>query len=232
MKMAAIDAPGLSSASYTSVPHTPGRAGETFMTIRPAFRLQILAMVCATLAIATDARAQAYVAPLMGVNFSGDSGCPELTEIPQCENRQLNYGVAFGAIGNLVGLEQEIAYAHKFFGDAPGLESSVLTVMTSVIIGPNLKVVRPYVLFGVGLIKTDLDITPANLIGFGSSDFGWNTGGGLIILFGGHFGIRGDIRYFHTFGDIDSVVIEGTGVTFGGSKLNFGRAAGALVFHF
>jgi opacity protein-like surface antigen len=203
------------------------------MIDRSRFRLLLPAVLaCAWLAMATDARAQAYVSPLVGVNFGGDSGCLEISQIADCENRQWNYGVAFGAMGNMVGIEQEIAYAHHFFGDAPGLSSSVLTVMTSMVVGPDLRVVRPYVLFGLGLIKTDIDFSPSSLIGFGSSEFGWNIGGGLSIFFGRHFGIRGDVRYFHTFTSVDPIVIESTGEILGGSKLDFGRAAGALVFQF
>ena len=203
------------------------------MTHRVTFRLLTLVLAAgASAATATDAHAQAYVAPLFGVDFGGDSGCPELTEIPQCQDKQFNYGIAFGAMGGMVGIEQEIAYAHQFFGEAPGLSSSVLTVMSSVIVGPNLKVLRPYVLFGVGLIKTNIELTPSSLLTLGDNNFGWNTGAGLFIFFGSHFGIRGDIRYFHTFSNLDTVVIQESGVTFGGTKLNFGRAAGAVVFQF
>jgi hypothetical protein len=203
------------------------------MTHRVTCRLLTIALaVCASTVLATEARAQAYVAPLLGYDFGGDTGCPELSQIPDCQNKPLNYGVAFGAMGSLVGVEQEIAFAHEFFGEAPALSSSVLTVMSSLIIGPNLKVARPYVLFGMGLIKTHIELTPSSLLTLGDNHFGWNIGGGLMIFFGGHVGIRGDIRYFHTFSALDTVVIQESGVTFGGSKLDFGRVAGALVLQF
>jgi hypothetical protein len=48
-----------------------------------------------------------------------------------------------------------------------------------------------------------------------------------MIFFGDHVGIRGDIRYFHTFQDLEFLGFE-----LDGEKLDFGRAAAALVFKF
>jgi hypothetical protein len=48
-----------------------------------------------------------------------------------------------------------------------------------------------------------------------------------MIFFGDRLGIRGDIRHFHAFQDLDIL-----GVTVGDTKLDFGRASGALVFRF
>ena len=65
------------------------------------------------------------------------------------------------------------------------------------------------------------------LAGVFSSLFG--VGGGLIVFFGDHVGIRGDIRYFHSFQEFE---IPGPGFSIDGQKLDFGRAGGALVFKF
>jgi opacity protein-like surface antigen len=206
------------------------------MSYRPSRQtLTALLFVSASiLATATDARAQAYVAPLIGYDYGGDSGCPEISN---CEDKKVNYGVGFGAMGAMFGIEQEIAYAQNFFGEAPGLQSSVLTVMSSLMIGPNLKVARPYFLVGMGLIKTNIELTPASLIGSllgtDNNSFGWDVGGGVMIFFGPHIGIRGDIRHFHTFNDLDVLEeLEQYGISFGGKKLSFGRAAAALVIQF
>ena len=48
-----------------------------------------------------------------------------------------------------------------------------------------------------------------------NNDFGWNVGGGMFIFFGDHFGIRGDIRYFHAFS-----ALEILGVDLGSAKLD------------
>ena len=192
---------------------------------------RVLIAVCLLLLVTTTARAQGFVAPLIGYNFGGDSGCPEITN---CEDKRLNYGVAFGGLNNVFGVEQEIAFANDFFGEAPGVSSSVLTIMSNVLFAPNMKVARPYFVMGMGLIKTDIELTPVSLLSNDNNHFGWDIGGGLMIFFGGHIGIRGDVRFFHTFHDIEALEkLEEFGITFlGGTKLDFGRASAAVVFKF
>ena len=46
-----------------------------------------------------------------------------------------------------------------------------------------------------------------------------------------HVGIRGDIRYFHSFQILDLANLP-PGLQFGETKLNYGRASGAFVFKF
>jgi len=174
---------------------------------------------------AAEVRAQTFISPLLGYDFGGSSGCPEVTG---CEEKNLNLGVGFGRMGNVVGFEQEFAYAQNFFGEAPGYESSVLTVMSNFMIVPNLGPVRPFGVIGLGLIKSNVEFTPESLLDADHNHFGWNVGGGLIVFFGDHFGIRGDIRYFHSFQEFE---VAGFSL-FEGEKLDFGRAGGALVFKF
>jgi opacity protein-like surface antigen len=176
------------------------------------------------LASPSDGRAQGFISPFIGFNFGGDSGCPEITG---CEDKNLNLGVAFGAMGSIFGFEEEFGYAKDFLGTAPGFSSNVLTLMSNVMLVPKLGPVRPYVLAGVGLIKTHAELTSANLLTTDNNQFGWNVGGGLMGFFGEHVGLRGDIRYFHAFQDLSVL-----GVTLGNQKLDFGRASVGLVFKF
>src|SRR5688572_7117585 len=101
------------------------------------------------LSVAAPARAQGFIAPFAGYNFGGDAECPE---IDNCEDKRLNAGLAFGKMGAVFGFEQEFAYTKDFFGDAPGLDSSVLTIMSSLMVVPKIPIVRPYFVLGVGLI--------------------------------------------------------------------------------
>ena len=78
------------------------------------------------IAVPLSASAQGYVSPLIGYDFGGDSSCPEITN---CEDRHLNWGVSAGSLGSILGSELEFAYAKNFFGDIPGVSSSVLTLM-------------------------------------------------------------------------------------------------------
>ena len=173
-----------------------------------------------------ETAAQGFISPLFGYNFGGDAGCPEIED---CEDKKLNIGVGFGAMGPIVGFEAEIAFVDDFFGEAPGLESDVLTAMGNFMLIPKLGPVRPYGTVGIGIIKTNVDFTSESLLSNDSTDFAWNIGGGIMILFGDHVGIRGDIRYFHAF---QALEVLGFDLDLGERKLDFGRAAAGMVFAF
>jgi opacity protein-like surface antigen len=171
------------------------------------------------------ARAEGFISPLIGFNFGGDANCPA---IQGCEDKRLDFGVALGATGNVFGFEEEFAYARDFFGSAPTLKSSVITVMSNVMLAPKIGPVRPYLATGLGLIKTHVDLTTTSILTTDNNNFGWDIGGGLHVTVAAHIGVRGDIRYFHTFQDVGPM-----GFSLGANqKLDFGRAAAALDFTF
>jgi opacity protein-like surface antigen len=183
-----------------------------------------VALVCIAGAPA-PARAEGFISPLIGFNFGGDANCPS---VQGCEDKRMNYGVALGAAGNVFGFEEEFAYARDFFGTAPNLKSSVFTLMSNVMLAPKVGPVRPYVLTGLGLIKTHVDFTSTSLLTTDNDNFGWDIGGGVMVTVAPHVGIRGDIRYFHTFQDLGFM-----GFSLGAnSKLDYGRAAAAVNFTF
>jgi opacity protein-like surface antigen len=179
-----------------------------------------------TFALATSARADGFISPLIGFNFGGDANCQTASN---CEDKRLNFGVGLGAMNAVVGFEEEFAYARDFFGVQPGLQnSSVLTLMSNFMIVPKIGPVRPYVLAGVGLIKTHTEFTTAALLSTDNNNFGWDIGGGLMVTIVPHVGVRGDIRYFHSFQDLGAIPI----LPVANQKLDFGRAAAAIIFTF
>lgn len=177
--------------------------------------------VCAS---ASLARAQGFISPFIGYDFSGDSGCPELRG---CEDKKLNAGVSVGSLGSILGFELELGYAKNFFGEAPGFSSSVLTLMGNMMLGPRIGPVQPYAVGGIGLIKSHVELTPLTVLTTDNNDAGWDLGGGLIVMAGPHVGVRGDVRHFHAFQDLEVL-----GLSFGGTKLDFGRASASLVLTF
>ena len=189
-------------------------------------RRLLLVIVAIGLAIgaATPARAQGFVSPLVGMDFGGDAQCPNLTG---CQDKKINASVSVGAMGDLLGFEEEIAYAPNFFGNATGLSSSVLTVMSNVMLVPKVGPVRPYVEGGIGLIKTRVDLTTTSVFTTNNNGLGWDVGAGVIGFFGDHVGLRGDLRYFHAFQDLTVL-----GFTLSNSKLDYGRASAGLVLKF
>jgi len=61
-------------------------------------------------------------------------------------------------------------------------------------------------------------------VSFTNNTFAWDAGAGLMVMFGQHVGIRGDIRHFNSFQSLSFL-----GLSSGGTKLSFGRASAALV---
>jgi opacity protein-like surface antigen len=176
---------------------------------------------------ARSAHAQGFISPFYGYNFGGDAGCPEITN---CQDKRTDYGVSFGALGSIVGFEAELGYTKNFFGETVGSTSNVLTFMGNFMLAPKIGPVQPYGLAGVGLIRTTVE-------GVGTSNdqnqIGWDLGGGLMIFFGEHIGARGDVRYYHSFQVLDFLNLPSLpSLGLGGQKLDYGRAAAAVVFKF
>jgi opacity protein-like surface antigen len=173
------------------------------------------------------AHAQGFISPFIGYNFSGDSGCPAVTN---CDDKRTDYGVSFGALGSLVGIEAELGYTPNFFGETSGQTSNVLTFMGNFMVAPKIGPVQPYGLAGLGLIKTKVEGVGVDS---DQNQFGWDIGGGLMVFFGEHVGLRGDVRYFHSFQVLDFLNVAGLpALGLGGQKLDYGRAAAAIVFKF
>jgi opacity protein-like surface antigen len=137
------------------------------------------------------ARADAFVIPFIGTTFS-------TPDVGSAENGKVTFGGALGSVGGggIWGFDVDFGYTPKFFGDIPGIDNNLFTVMADVSAGPSItsrggRGVRPYVNFGIGLVHTK----------FGSSsdnNFGWNAGGGVTAMFSSNVGIRGEARYTRT----------------------------------
>jgi opacity protein-like surface antigen len=97
--------------------------------------------------------------------------------------------------------------------------------MSNIMVGPKIAFARPYVLGGIGLMKTRVKLTPTSLAS-SDNNFGWDVGGGLFLT-AAHVGVRGDIRYFHGAQDLTFL-----GFTLSDLKLDFGRAYAGLVLQF
>ena len=185
----------------------------------------LLLTLLISISSAAPARAQGFVSPFIGYNFGGDSGCVEITN---CEDKNLNWGVGVGALGSIFGGELEFAFVPNFFGEAAGSDSSVFTLMGNFMLAPRFGPVQPYGTIGLGLIKSHAELSLSGLVqgDEDQNDFGWNVGGGMFIFFGDHFGIRGDIRYFHAFSALEILGFNSD------TKLDYGRFSGALAVKF
>lgn len=176
------------------------------------------------LGTAPQARAQGFISALYGVNFGGISGCPQLNN---CTNEQTNPSVGAGVFRTLIGVEAEVAYAPTFFGEAAGLSSNALTLMGNVMLAPQVGPLRPYMLGGLGLIRTRVELTTATPISTSNNVLGFGVGGGLIGFVTSHFGLRVDMRYFHSFSDFSVA-----GLTLTSDNVDYSRASAGVVFKF
>lgn len=185
--------------------------------------LYALSFIAIIGAAAAPARAQGFISPMVGLDFGGISGCPQLDG---CTNQQTNLSIAAGVFGTVVGTEAEIAYAPRFFGKADELSSNVLTVMGNVMLGPRAGPFRPYLVGGLGVMKTHFELSAQSLL-TNDTSFGYNAGGGVFAFVGDHFGLRADLRYFHSFPEVTI-----RGFTFRSPKLNYSRISAGVVLKF
>jgi|WetSurMetagenome_2_1015567.scaffolds.fasta_scaffold95544_3 opacity protein-like surface antigen len=172
--------------------------------------------------------AQGYFAPFVGYDFGGDAGaCPSI--LNDCSEKKASYGLAAGALaGGVFGFEEDFSYAPDFFGASSRFgDNSVLTLMSNVVVGIPIGGVRPYVSAGLGLMRTRVTFDLASL-GSGTSQnaLGYNIGGGLMIFFPHHLGLRADYRNLRSTKDISIL-----GIDIANTKLSFSRVSIGLVLH-
>jgi opacity protein-like surface antigen len=195
------------------------------MTRTPFARALLFALTFGLVSVAAQpASAQVFLSPLIGYNFGGGSGCPTITG---CKDKNLNVGLTIGNYGTLFGIEEEFAYAKDFYGDVAEYESSVATLMTNLLLSPDIGAIKPYALVGIGLIKSNAEFGAFS--SFTSQDLNtvaWNLGGGIVAAFSDRFGVRGDVRFFKAKKDFTLFGIQATG-----NKLEFARVGvGFLLF--
>jgi len=197
------------------------------MSLRRTLALGLLLMALTPAA----ARADGLLVPFAGVNFGGNAG---ETFSNGADAKRFDWGVSFAWMGGGVfGFEGDIGYSPDFYGKNDVGGSSVLSLAGNLLIGVPFGGqqgfgVRPFGLVGIGLLRSDLESFD-ELVGIDNSELAWNFGGGVIVFFSQHVGIRGDIRYFRTFGDVNYGPIE---ITSGADAIDYSRAALGLVLRY
>jgi len=188
--------------------------------VLPTLKACLAALVLIAMS-ALPARADGFFTPYIGFNYGGNS--QNCASFSNCEEKHTNFGVSFGALGRVVGYEQDIGYAKDFFGQVPGVDNSVFTLMSNMLVGVGAGPVQPYTLFGFGLMRTSL-----NIADFTKNSFGYDLGAGVTGYFSRHVGIRGDVRRFQTLQDVPVLgSIAGSAAT--NQKLAFWRASIGLA---
>jgi opacity protein-like surface antigen len=178
------------------------------------------------------ARADGLLVPFAGVNFGGDAG---QTLSDGTDANRFDYGVSFAWMGGGVfGFEGDIGYSPDFYGKTDVGGSSALSLMGNILIGVPFGGqqgfgVRPFGLVGIGMIRSDLESFD-DLVGFDNTEVAWDFGGGVLVFFTSHVGLRGDIRYFRSFNapdfGLDFIDTEDS------DAIDYSRASIGLVFRY
>jgi hypothetical protein len=174
------------------------------------------------------ARADGMIVPFVGVNFAGTSG-QEISDA--IDAQRVDWGVSLAYMGGgVLGIEADIGYSPDFFGKTDLGGSSVLAATGNLLIGIPIGGqtgvgVRPYALVGLGVIRSKVDAF-GDIPSLDNSELSWDFGGGVMFFFGTHVGLRGDLRYFRTFGDVEFDLVDRP------QTLEFGRASAGLILRF
>ena len=187
-------------------------------------------LICA--GCATEARADGYVSPFWAVNFGGDAGGTFNNNVS--DRNRATFGAAVGFMsGGVFGVELDLAYTNKFYGEGATVgDNSLLTVMPALIVGIPVggqrgPSVRPYATAGVGIIRRELNISGVDV--FDGSDLAYSLGFGVMGYFSNHVGLRADYKFVRNF-EVDEVSL--TNIDFRQGAFDFSRAAIGVLFRF
>lgn len=185
----------------------------------------VLAVV-ATAALPTAARGDVLITPFAGVSFfDGES--------------KGNFGASVG-VGSIIGVELDASQTRiGSFVDVPvvDLTADVTTVMGNVVVRLPTGAVQPYASGGAGLIRLSGNVRVpflGSVLSARAQDLGMNVGGGVYLFPSENFGIRGDVRYFRTLGDLtlDEITDIGGIDDLPLPRLDFWRATVGVTFKF
>lgn len=173
-------------------------------------------LACLLLVLAsTDAAADGLFTGSAGVSFANDQS-----------ERVGTWGLSLaGMAGGVFGFEIDFGRTGEAKTESVFVTDSRTTTVTgNIIIGIPLGAVRPYVVGGLGWMRTDLGVST----GGGQKDdgLGVDFGGGLMGFFGDHVGARADLRYFRAVSAGDNFL------DFDFKSLRFVRFTGGLVLRF
>ncbi|MCC6161846.1 MAG: outer membrane beta-barrel protein [Acidobacteria bacterium] len=160
---------------------------------------RVLTLVVGTLlcvAMPRAAAADILLTPFAGVSFVDEN------------TKKMTYGATL-SLGGLIGFEGELARTSlaeaSLRGTPIDLNAHVTTGMVNVVARFPTGPLQPYATAGLGVIRaTGSADVPAlgPALSISGRTFGMNYGGGLYVFPSKSIGIRGDIRYFRTVGDL------------------------------
>jgi opacity protein-like surface antigen len=190
---------------------------------------RVLTLVCGLvlLGVPSTSSADILLTPFAGVSFLDE------------DNDKFSYGVAL-SLGGLFGLEGELGRTSlgetAVAGSLVDLDASVTTGMVNFVLRFPTGPLQPYATGGLGVIKASGDVDVAYLgsvLNIDGQTFGMNYGGGIYIFPTQSIGIRADVRYFRTVGDLTlEDVDELIGFDLPLPDFDFWRVTGGVTLRF
>jgi opacity protein-like surface antigen len=190
--------------------------------MKRAIKSLILTGAIAVVLAPMQARADGFVTPWVGSAFGSN-----------IQNGQTTFGVSAGGMGaGIIGGEADFGWSPSFFGTKSDFgNNTVMDLMGNLIIGAPIggqhgAGIRPYVVGGVGLIRTQIDGGTVARVSSSTNMFGWDAGAGVMGYFAQHVGLRGDVRYMRAVSDLTTNVAS---IDLNGNRLHFWRASVGVV---
>ncbi len=147
-----------------------------------------VAAIAVCLALEGTAAAQAMFTASLGNVFGGDAPSTKST-----------WAIALGGGGaHGIGSELEFSQTRNFFETPNGVGTGdIVTLMPSIFVAIPIANVRPYGIFGFGLIRIRMKSDEGGIFSnISENDFGYSAGGGVMFKFTRLVGVRGDLRHF------------------------------------
>src|SRR5260221_7448190 len=139
----------------------------------------ILSAAVAIVLAPMQARADGFFTPWVGSAFGSN-----------IQNGQTTFGVSAGAMGaGIIGGEADFGWSPSFFGTQSDFGNNTgMGLMGNLIVGGPIggqhgAGIRPYVVGGLGLIRTQIDGGTVARVSSSNNMFGWDAGAGVMGYF-------------------------------------------------
>ena len=183
------------------------------------------ALVITTLAIVlapVPARADGFITPWVGSAFGSNINNGQ----DHARRERRRNGRRDRRRRSRLRLEPELFGTKSDFGN-----NTVMNLMANVILGVPVggqhgAGIRPYVVGGLGLIRTQIDGGSIARVSSSNNMLGWDAGGGVMGYFTDHVGLRGDLRYLRATSDLSTGI---SSLDLSGNRLHFWRASIGVV---
>jgi len=181
----------------------------------------------AWLLLPAAAHAELQVKPFGGITFGGSTTFVDLDGV--AGKAKVNLGVSGVWLGNVVGVEGDVATTSGFFSGDPNklqtltLRSHVATVTGNVVVAMPKRIaqygLRPYGVAGLGMMHVGFD-DKLSALPFSNWLSAWDVGGGATGFLNDMVGLNWDVRMFRTLQAEKAV----SGVSYAPERLSFWRA--------